>query len=94
MWSPSLIRAPQTPGCAADGGGLGELPGAERGPAGAAPSTATSFPLPPELRRPRPAPPREVSSPGLRPRCPLQELQGKVMEAVAALDAWRGGPEL
>uniref|UniRef100_A0A9L0RIF1 Transmembrane protein 191C n=1 Tax=Equus caballus TaxID=9796 RepID=A0A9L0RIF1_HORSE len=24
----------------------------------------------------------------------LQELQGKVMEAVAALDAWRGGPEL
>ncbi|XP_070132226.1 transmembrane protein 191C isoform X4 [Equus caballus] len=43
---------------------------------------------------PRPAPPQEVSSPGLRPRCPLQELQGKVMEAVAALDAWRGGPEL
>ncbi|XP_070484443.1 transmembrane protein 191C isoform X3 [Equus przewalskii] len=43
---------------------------------------------------PRPAQPQEVSSPGLRPRCPLQELQGKVMEAVAALDAWRGGPEL
>ncbi|XP_070372600.1 transmembrane protein 191C isoform X6 [Equus asinus] len=57
---------------------------------------------PPPLRPPSrfrqscgaPAPPREVSSPGLRPRCPLQELQGKVMEAVAALDAWRGGPEL
>ncbi|XP_066870808.1 transmembrane protein 191C isoform X2 [Kogia breviceps] len=48
----------------ADGGGLGQLPGAERSLAGVRPHSH-----------------------------PLQELQGKVMEAVTELDASQGGPE-
>lgn len=86
-------------GRAADGGGLGQLPGAERSPAGAAPPRAESAPPDPTggLRpsspgcgRPRPL--RDL--PVLRPHSHLrQELQGKVMEAAAALDASRDGPE-
>lgn len=37
---------------------------------------------------------QEASFPALNPHShPLQELQGKVMEAAAALDTSRGGPE-
>lgn len=53
-------------------------------------STPRAAPLPP-----RPTPPPRSPLRVLAPySLPLQELQGKVMEAAAALDASRGGPEL
>ncbi|XP_066870809.1 transmembrane protein 191C isoform X3 [Kogia breviceps] len=82
----------------ADGGGLGQLPGAERSLAGAATLHSESRSLTSD--------PTAASSPGAAGACltkvfpgvrphshPLQELQGKVMEAVTELDASQGGPE-
>lgn len=62
----SLIGAPLIPGRAADGGGLGQLSGAERSPAGTAPSAprAAHVRLP---SNPRAAPPHPRRPRGLLP---------------------------
>lgn len=104
----SLIEAPGSPGRTADGGSLGQLPGAERSFAGAATLRPESYFPPTQLRPPPPPPAAATARPQTHPATPLprptpvfrphshpfQELQGKVMEAAAALDASRGGPEL
>lgn len=105
---PESNEASCTPGHTTDGGGLGQLPRAERSPAGAATlrfeNRSPPTPLRPPLLLPQsgngpspmpPRPPLPRPSLVLRPHYdPFQELQGKVMEAAAALDALRGGLEL
>lgn len=82
----------------ADGGGLGQLPeqsGVLQVPPLPAsdPAAASVFALFPGARRPAPSPYLSLPACEASPHHPLQELQGKVMEAAVALDSLRGGPE-